>query len=84
MVNNKTVDELVAEYDYPNASPKQKLRHCLEVIAKGLDIERPLLLPKDERDYDSYKRMELGADNFMDKIHFHKLILEVIEDDEPK
>jgi len=48
-----------------------------------LDLERPIWLEKNQREYQEYKRTVLTQDNFIERINFDTLELEVISDDEP-
>ena len=80
--NNKIIMDMVSEYSGADLSEKDRLHRCIEEICYKLDLERPIWLEKNQREFEEYKRAVLTQDNFMEKIDFDALEIEVIQDDE--
>ncbi|NLO82494.1 MAG: hypothetical protein GX094_05470 [Clostridiales bacterium] len=81
--NNKIIMDMVSEYNGADLSEQDRLHRCIEEICYNLDLERPIWLEKNQREYQEYKRTVLTQDNFIERINFDTLELEVISDDEP-
>jgi len=81
--NNKIIMDMVSEYSGADLSEQDRLHRCIEEICYKLDLERPIWLEKNQREYQEYKRTVLTQDNFIERINFDTLELEVISDDEP-
>lgn len=79
--NNKMIRDMVVEYRGDDLSEEQKLRHCIGEICYAFDLQRPMLFPKNMREYNEYNRIVLNQDNFTETIHFDTMELEVIEND---
>ncbi|MGI6189803.1 MAG: hypothetical protein GX041_05260 [Clostridiales bacterium] len=80
--NNKIIMDMVSEYSGADLSEQDRLHRCIEEICYKLDLERPIWLEKNQREFEEYKRAVLTQDNFMEKIDFDALEIEVIQDDE--
>ena len=79
--NNKIIMDMVSEYSGADLSEQDRLHRCIEEICYKLDLERPIWLEK-PKEFEEYKRAVLTQDNFMEKIDFDALEIEVIQDDE--
>ena len=80
--NNKIIMDMVSEYSGADLSEQDRLHRCIEEICYKLDLDRPIWLEKNQREFEEYKRAVLTQDNFMEKIDFDALEIEVIQDDE--
>jgi hypothetical protein len=67
--NNKTVRDIVV-----------KLQECIQKICYEFDLQRPMWLPKNQREYDKYHWVVLTQDNFIEPIRFDSLELELIDE----
>ena len=78
--NNKTVRDMVVTNEDAGLSKEEKLQDCIQKICYEFDLQRPMWLPKNQRDYDRYHRVDLTQDNFIEPIRFDSLELELIDD----
>lgn len=79
--DNKIIKDMVAEYNEADLSEEDRLHHCIQIVCYQLDLQRPIWLPKNQREYQEYKRAILNQDNFIEAIDFDALELEVIQED---
>lgn len=73
---------MVVEDTRTDVSKSEQLHYCIEQICYKFDIQRPIWLPKNQREYEDYRRVVLNQDNFIEAIDFDTLELEILEDDE--
>jgi len=78
--NNKTVRDIVVASEEPGLSNEERLQECIQKICYEFDLQRPMWLPKNQRDYEKYQRVELIQDNFIETIPFDFLELELIDE----
>lgn len=79
--DNKMIKNMVVENTDAFTSEEERLQHCIDEICYAFDLQRPMWLPKNQREYENYRRTALTQDNFIEAIHFDALELEVIEED---
>lgn len=82
--NNKMVQDIVTEYLKDDIDEIDQFHHCVHEICYEFDLQRPMWLPKNQREYEDYRRVILNQDNFIEPIYFDTLELEILEDDEDK
>jgi len=78
--HNKIIEEAVtvsALEDECAALAKALQEACVQ-----MDIARPLWLSINERDIEEYRRTTLNQDNFLEDIHFDRMELEILEDED--
>ena len=78
--NNKTVRDITVTSEEPGLSREERLQECIQKICYEFDLQRPMWLPNNQRDYDKYQRVELIQDNFIEVIDFDFLELELIDE----
>jgi len=78
--NNKRIKDMVAECSDPGLTEEEQLFQCIQKICYDFDIQRPMWLPKNQREYNEYRRVVLNQDNFIETIDFDALELELLED----
>lgn len=78
--NNKTVQEIVVSSEDEGMSNEERLHDCIYKICYELDLQRPMWLPKNQRDFDKYRLVQLTQDNFIEEISFDYLELELIDE----
>jgi hypothetical protein len=78
--DNKTVRDIVVTSEEPGLSNEERLQECIRKICYKFDLQRPMWLPNNQRDYDKYQRVELIQDNFIEVIDFDFLELELIDE----
>jgi len=59
---------------------QQQLKKCMTELCYGFDIQRPYWLPKNLKDYNARKKTTFKQDNFIEKIDFDYLEIEVMEE----
>ena len=79
---NKIIKDMVVEDSKIDVSKSDQLHHCIEQICYKFDLQRPIWLPKNQREYEDYRRVVLTQDNFIEAIDFDTLELEILEDEE--
>ena len=82
MENNKIVKDIVARCLEDDLNEEDALHMCIQEICYEFDLQRPLWFPKNQREYEDYRRIVLTQDNFMEPIDFDTLELEILEDDD--
>lgn len=78
--NNKILRDMVAEYEGEEVEEVDMLKHCLSKICYEFDLQRPMWLPKNQKEYEDYRRVVLTEDNFIETIDFDNLELEILDD----
>lgn len=80
MSRNKIIKDMVAVCDDSTLSNDEKLHECISQICYEFDLQRPIWLKKNQREYDEFHRVILNQDNFIESISFDQLVLELIEE----
>ncbi|NLN42185.1 MAG: hypothetical protein GX160_09445 [Clostridiales bacterium] len=80
--NNKIVKDMIAEYLGNDIKEIDALHKCIEEICYEFDLQRPLWFPKNQREYEEYRRIVLTQDNFMEPIDFDTFELEILDNDD--
>ncbi|HHT65997.1 MAG TPA: hypothetical protein GX017_07915 [Clostridiales bacterium] len=78
--NNKIMMDTVAVCEDAGCSDEARLQECIQKICYEFDVQRPMWLPKNEREFDRHKRAVLNQDNFIETISFDTLELELLDD----
>ncbi len=55
-------------------------REALDEVCRELDVPRPIWLPKNEREFASFRMTAFTADHFVEEIHFERMEIEFIDD----
>lgn len=76
---NKIITDTVIERQNSNDDEAVLFEDCLTEMCREFDLENPMILPKNWRDYFQYQRVVFTKDNFIDKINFDNLEIEVLE-----
>lgn len=79
--DNKNIRDMVAECDLDNHTKKDCLTSCIEQICNEFDLQRPMLLPKNQRELEKLGLTSFNQDNFIETIYFDTLEIEIIEDE---
>ncbi|MDO5134965.1 MAG: hypothetical protein Q4D55_02825 [Eubacteriales bacterium] len=58
-----------------------KVFHCLEQLCSAFDLENPIWLDSNIRQFQSHGRTRFGAGSFIEEIDFDHLEIQVIEED---
>lgn len=82
--NNRIVQDMVAECQENDIEQEEALYSCVHEICYEFDLQRPIWLPKNQREYEDYKRIVLTQDNFIEPIDFDTLELEILSDEDEK
>lgn len=77
---NKIIKDMVVEDFRSNVPESEQLHHCIAQICYEFDLQRPMWLPKNQREYDKYRRIVFTQDNFIENIDFDTLEIEILED----
>ena len=59
-------------------------QQALDDICHGLDISRPVILPRHERDWEQFGLTHFLPEHFLESVHFDKLELQYIDPDKKK
>jgi hypothetical protein len=79
--NHKISEQLTVELESPGLSD---VIFALDGALKTMDVARPLILPKHEREIEEYGKTWFRDSDFMEKVRFDRLELEVLYDDDRK
>jgi len=77
--NNKIIADMVAVCDDSSLTDDEKLQECILKICNEFDLQKPMWLPKNQREFDKYNRAVLNQDNFIETISFDTLELELLD-----
>ena len=53
---------------------------ALDEACRALDVPRPIWLPKNEREFSSFRMTAFTQDHFVEEIHFERMEIEFIDD----
>lgn len=81
--NNKFVNDHVFELSNASLDRKGKLKEGLEALSYEFDIQIPMWLTDNEKDFAQYGKARFYNDHFIETIEFDYFEIEVIEDDKP-
>ncbi|NLC44811.1 MAG: hypothetical protein GX783_11120 [Clostridiales bacterium] len=79
--NNKIIAQAVVSNEDDRLSNEEKLQECIQQICYELDLQRPIWLPKNDREFEKYNRAVLNQDNFMEAISFDSFEVELLVED---
>ena len=75
---NKIIESRTAPCTY------ETWQQALDDICHGLDISRPVILPRHERDWEQFGLTHFLPEHFLESVHFDKLELQYIDPDKKK
>ncbi|MBR0410807.1 MAG: hypothetical protein IJI25_07370 [Eubacterium sp.] len=78
--NHLLKDTVVEDYDM-SKSRTAKVFDSLETACYEMDLEKPLWLDKNKREFIRHARTRFTQDNFIEQIDFDYLDFQVIEED---
>ncbi|HHU78637.1 MAG TPA: hypothetical protein GXZ29_07170 [Clostridiales bacterium] len=78
--NNRIIADTVAESNEQGLTDEERLQECILKICSEFDLQRPMWLPKNEREFEKYRRAVLNQDNFIELISFDTLEIELLDD----
>ena len=78
--NHMLKDTVMENYDI-SMSRTAKVYDCLERACYEFDLEKPMWLDKNKREFISHARTRFYQDNFIEHIDFDYLDFQVIEED---
>ena len=78
---NHMIKDTVAEFYDPAMSRTAKVYASLEQACYEFDLEKPIWLDKNKRDFIRHARTRFTSDNFIEEIDFDYLDFQVIEED---
>ncbi len=79
--NNHLLKDLVMENYDLSMSRTAKVYDCLERACYELDLEKPIWLDRNKRDFIRHARTRFDQDSFIEEIPFDYLDFQVIEED---
>lgn len=79
--NNHLLKDTVIECYDMSMSRTQKVYYSLEQACYELDLEKPMWLEKNKREFIRNARTSFSQDNFIEEIEFDHLDFHVIEED---
>jgi hypothetical protein len=79
--NNRIIGQVVVSNEDDQLSNEERLQDCIHKICYELDLQRPIWLPKNKRDFENYNRAVLNQDNFMETISFDSFEVELLIED---
>ena len=80
MRHNKIIEEAVTGSSL--ADEPSAIAEALHTACVQLDIARPMWLSLNDKDMEEYRRTTLTQDNFLEDIHFDRLEIEILEEEE--
>lgn len=81
MKNNRFKKDHVFELNQPELSPKQQLNMGIESLAYTFDIQMPMWLSDNEKDFKQFGKAVFTQEHFIEQIEFDYFEVEVIETD---
>ena len=78
--HNKIVEEAVTESPQPDEP--SAVAEALHAACVRLDIARPMWLSLNDKDMEEYRRTTLTQENFLEDIHFDRMEIEILEEEE--
>ena len=81
---NSIVQQYTAECNDTDLSKEECLNICIDQICNAFDIQKPLWLPLNKRDYKNYGSTQFRADCFMEEIDYDFFEIEYIKEEKKK
>ena len=81
MKSNKTLKEHIAVIDDFSLTRTKKVYTCLDEIAYAFDIEKPIWLESNKKDFIRCAKTRFTKDSFIEDVDFDYLDFQVIEED---
>lgn len=78
--NGKIINDIVIE-DKSSKSLSEKTDFAITEICMKFDLQKPLWLQDNEKDFNKFKRTQFNKHHFIEQIEFDYLEIEVIEED---
>jgi len=77
---NHLINDYVAENDEEDTRT-HKVFKCIDQICDKLELQRPVWLDNNVRDFQKFSFVRFTQDNFIDSIEFDYLEIRIIEED---
>ena len=74
---DRILQDTVATFD---GSDLPELQDVVDTLCQLLDIPRPVLLSKHEKEYQNFARTRFSADDFIESVSFKQFELEFLKD----
>ena len=75
---NKIIESKTAPCSY------ETWQEALDEICRALDMSRPVIMPRHERDWDSFGLTQFLPEHFMESVSFDRMELQYIDPDKKK
>lgn len=59
-------------------------QEALETACQKMDVPRPMILPRHERDWDQFSQARFLPDHFVESVNFDRMEVEFIDPDKKK
>ncbi|PKM93262.1 MAG: hypothetical protein CVU84_16730 [Firmicutes bacterium HGW-Firmicutes-1] len=79
--NNRILKDTVICNDESALSTDKKVDHALYEICMQFDLQKPLWLKDNHKDFKQFRRTSFRKDHFIEQIDFDYLEIEIIEAD---
>lgn len=74
-----TLEEQITEADETQGSYQDRLEKCLMDVCQKLNIEVPLWLSKNTREYVRFRRTSFNADQFFNPVKFDRFEIRILD-----
>lgn len=75
---SKTIKNHVIEIDEIDVNRKSKIEHALADMCVAFDLERPMWLSDNEKDFNQFNKTSFSQMHFIEEIDFDRLEIELI------
>lgn len=80
IIKNGRIINSVDVSNKDNISLEEKRKKCFEQICYEFDLSMPLWLNKHSIEFNEFKSVTFYSDDFIDKVDFDKLVIDLIND----
>jgi hypothetical protein len=82
--NNKIIKDTIIELHNDDISKDDLTNNCLDKICYEFDLQHPMWLNDNQKDYPVYGKTSFNQDHFIEQIDFDYLEIEIIPDEKQK
>ena len=79
--DNRLLKDLLVEKNDPSMTRTMKVYACLEEACHEMDLEKPLWLEKNKKEFLRYAGTRFDRDSFIEAVDFDYMDFHVIEED---
>ena len=79
--NGKIIDDVTIDNTKSNLTLNQKMEQALEDMSLIFDIQKPMWLPDNTKDFVKFKKTQFKQDHFIESIEFDYFEIEMLEND---